>query len=65
MKIRFLKNWCGEIEKNRLQEVWDVSYNRWDELSVERIEIDRDKIANLVTDSGDVIYGVPLDCFTF
>lgn len=39
MKIRFTKNWCGEVEKKRLQETWDVSYSRWTELTVDKIEV--------------------------
>lgn len=64
MKIRFLKNWCGEIEKKRLQEVWDVSYSRWTELNVEAIKLYEDT-ADIITYDEDIILNVPTDVFTY
>ena len=62
MKIRFLKNWCGEIEKKRLQEVWDISYSRWSEVNVEAVA-EKGKTVDLQTYDGDTLLDVPVECF--
>jgi hypothetical protein len=62
MKIRFIKNWCGEIQKTRLRETWDISYNRWNELRIERIDT-QGKTACLITEDGDVLMDVPMDTY--
>lgn len=63
MKIRFLKNWCGEEDKTRLQETWDVSYSKWTELNVERVEAYPEKTADLLKYDGNVVRNVPLEAF--
>jgi hypothetical protein len=62
MKVRIKKNILVEVQKTRLQEVWDVSYSRWSELHVENINV-VGKTAHLTTYEGDVILGVPVDAF--
>jgi hypothetical protein len=62
MKIRILKNVLVEINKIRLDEVWDKSLQRRDELNVESINVDG-KYANLTTYDGDVILNIPVDAY--
>ena len=62
MKIRILKNVLVEINKIRLDEVWDKSLQRRDELNVESINVDG-KYANLTTYEGDVILQIPVESF--
>jgi len=62
MKIQFKKNWCGEVQKVRLQEVWDITYSRWSEIKVESINVD-DKFAYLTTYEGDILLSVPTDAY--
>lgn len=62
MKVRILKPKLVEVEKVKLQEVWDKQLNRWDELAVEAIQ-PNGRVSNLVTYDGDVYLNVPSDCF--
>ena len=62
MKIRFLKDITVDVEKPRLNEVWDKQYHRWDEISVEQIFTEK-KRATLQTTEGDFIVAVPTDSF--
>lgn len=62
MKVRIKKNILVEMEKPRLQETWDVSYSRWSEINVDSISI-VGKMADLTTDDGDIILGVPVDAY--
>ena len=62
MKIRILKNVLVEINKIRLDEVWDKSLQRRDELNVDSINVDG-KYANLTTYEGDVILQIPTDAY--
>jgi len=63
MKIRFLKNILVDVQKVRLNEVWDKQYRRWDELSVETISWDG-KRATISTSDGDILLDVPEEAFT-
>ena len=62
MKIRILRSVLVEIQKTRLDEVWDKSLQRRDELHVENINVDG-KYADLTTYEGDVILQVPADAY--
>lgn len=62
MKVRILKSKLVEVEKTKLQEVWDKQLNRWDELSVEAVQ-PNGRTANLVTFDGDVYRDVPVEAF--
>lgn len=62
MKVRILKPKLVEVEKTKLQEVWDKQLNRWDELSVESIQLNG-RYSNLVTFDGDVYLNIPMDCY--
>lgn len=62
MKVRILKSILVEIEKPRLEEVWDKQLNRWDELSIETIQSNGESV-NLVTYDGDVYLNIPSDHF--
>ena len=63
MKIRFLKNILVDVQKVRLDEVWDKQYRRWDELNVETISWTGKK-AMISTSDGDILLDVPEDSFT-
>ena len=62
MKIRFVKSVLIEVEKTKLQEVWDKQYQRWDEVEAERIEYFGKK-ATIYAASGDTLFSVPNDSF--
>ncbi len=62
MKIRILKTVLVEIQKTKLEEVWDKQLTRWDELRVESINV-VGKFAHLTTYEGDVYMHVPLEAF--
>jgi hypothetical protein len=51
-----------EVEKTKLQEVWDKQINRWDELLIETIHPNGDAV-DLVSYDGDVYLNVPKDYF--
>lgn len=62
MKVRILKSKLVEVEKTKLQEVWDKQLNRWDELLIETVQ-PNGRTANLVAYDGDVYLNVPKDHF--
>ena len=62
MKIRFIKTTLVEVEKYRLQEVWDKQFNRWDELNVDTITY-RGSKAMIGTIENDTLLDVPIDSF--
>jgi len=62
MKIRILKGVLVEVEKTKLQEVWDKQLRRWDEMYVESLNYNG-RFANLTTYDGDVYLSVPSDAF--
>lgn len=62
MKIRIIKPILVEIEKPRINEVWDHYYEKWDELNIESINI-IGKFACLTTYDGDIIRLIPKDAF--
>lgn len=57
-----LKNVLVEVEKRKLQEVWDKQLKRWEELNVESINY-IGKTVDVCTDEGDFYYGIPIDAF--
>jgi hypothetical protein len=62
MKIRFIKTALVEVEKYRLQEVWDKLYNRWDEVDADTITYNKNR-AIIGTVEGDTLLDVPIDSF--
>lgn len=62
-KVRFLKTVAVEVEKPRIGEFWDKSFNRWDELVVDDYE-ESGNFANLHKD-GDIYWNVPRAAFEF
>ena len=62
MKIRFIRNVLVDVEKTRLQEVWDKHFTRWDELKIESITY-YGKTASFLTNDGDYVANVPIDSF--
>lgn len=62
MKIRFLKTVAAVVEKIRLQETWEKTFHRWDELKVAEVFI-VDKNVTIKTEDGDLILMVPPDAF--
>lgn len=62
MKIQFKRNVMVEVEKPKLEEVWDSSFPRWAELKIDSI-IDCGESVNIYTAEGDVLLGVPKDAF--
>ena len=62
MKIRFVKTALVEVEKYRLQEMWDKLYNRWDEVAVDTITY-RGSKAIIGTQEGDTLLDVPIEAF--
>lgn len=62
MKIRIKRSVLVEVEKIKLNEVWDKSLSRWDELNIADIDV-QGKWANLITTEGDVYLSVPTDAY--
>ena len=62
MKVRFVKSVLVEIEKTKLNEVWDKQFSRWDELLVEKMDL-QGRFAFLTTFDGDVYLHVPKEAF--
>ncbi len=62
MKIRFVKTVLVDVQKVRLDETWDKTYRRWDEVRVDNI-IDLGEAADLVTYDGDILKNVPRGSF--
>lgn len=63
MKIRMLKDILVEVEKPRLQEIWDKQLIRWQELTVDKVTVNG-TCADILLDSGDVLIGVPVTSFS-
>ena len=64
MKLRFKKFVSVDVQKVRLNELWDKSFRKWDEINVEAINPNSDgKTAHIVTYENDVLLFVPLDSF--
>jgi hypothetical protein len=62
MKIRFIRNVLVEVEKTKLQEMWDYHYPKWKELLVESINYSG-KSATICTMDKDILADVPIDSF--
>lgn len=62
MKVRIKKTVMVEVEKAKLNEVWDKQLCRWDELNVAEMDV-QGKFANLVTTDGDIYLLVPTESF--
>jgi len=62
MKVRIKKTVLVEVEKTKLNEVWDKQLSRWDELNVEKMDV-QGKFANLTVFDGDVYLSVPVESF--
>lgn len=62
MKIRMVRNVMAEVQKLRLGETWDVYLKRWDELNVEKIDV-QGKWAFLTDFNEDIYINVPADSF--
>jgi hypothetical protein len=62
MKIRFLRKITVDIEKPKINEVWDKTFNRWTEIQVLDI-FDNGSTATLKTYDGDFILAVPTNAF--
>jgi hypothetical protein len=62
MKVRFVRNVLVEVEKIKLQEVWDVYLRRWDEVKCEKIDV-QGSAAHLTTFDGDTLINVPRDAY--
>jgi hypothetical protein len=62
MKIRILKDILVEVEKPKLEEVWDQQLRRWDELNVVSI-IDFGKESKIITYDGSIYFNVPNESF--
>lgn len=60
MKIRILKNVLVEVEKPKLEELWDRQLKKWEELQVESVNY-HGKTATFVTYEGDAFLNVPAD----
>jgi len=62
MKVRIKKTVLVEVEKTKLNEVWDKQLSRWDELNVATMDV-QGKFANLTTFDGDVYLQLPVDTY--
>jgi hypothetical protein len=62
MKVRFLRSVLVDVEKTRLNEVWDHLYSKWDEVKVESISV-VGKFATIKTYDGDYLTNVPIGSF--
>lgn len=62
MKIRFVKSVLVEVEKCRLQEVWDKLFNKWDEVEADTITYSKNR-AIIGTAEGDTLLDVPVESF--
>lgn len=64
MKIKFVKNVVVDVEKPRLNEVWDKYYCKWDIVNAESLTYNPDKkTAHILTYEGDELVFVPNDAF--
>jgi hypothetical protein len=62
MKVRIKRSVMVEVEKTKLNEVWDKQLSRWDELNVADMDV-QGRWANLITVEGDVYLSVPIDAY--
>ena len=62
MKVRIKKTVLVEVEKYKLNEVWDKQLCRWDELNVEKMDV-QGKFATLLSTDGDIYLSVPVESF--
>lgn len=62
MKVRFLKSVLAEVNKTKLNEVWDKQLQRWDELNVQTMDV-QGRFAYLTTFDGDVYMHIPVGSF--
>jgi hypothetical protein len=64
MKIRFIKTVLVEVMKPRLEETWDKEYRKWEELKVDSIIGEGNRV-NITTSQGDILLDVPLNSFEY
>jgi len=62
MKVQIKKDILVEVEKTKLNEVWDKQLSRWDVLNVEKMDV-QGKFAFLTTYDGDIYLNVPRENF--
>ena len=63
MKIRFSKNVILDQYNPKLDEYWDKSYYRYDELVVDKTLAVHRGQSDLLLENGIVLYNVPNDSF--
>ena len=64
MKVRMKRSVTVDVQKARIDELWDKQLRRWDELDVESTLPSGDgRTSNLITYDGDVYLFVPNDSF--
>lgn len=64
MKVRILKSVTVDVQKARIDELWDKQLRKWDELNVDQALPSGDgRTFNLITEEGDVYLFVPADAF--
>ena len=56
MKIRMKRDVMVELYKRKLDETWDVTLRKWQELNVETLN-------PFETYDGDTYYGIPADAY--
>lgn len=62
MKIRFLKRITVDVE-HRNGEIYDRTFNHWQELWVESIYECSTNYATIKTETGEFLHAVPMDSF--
>lgn len=62
-KIRFNQSVTVDLEKPRLDEVWDKTFRRWEEVRAEEIISGEDGWSDVVTYDGDILRNVPSESF--
>jgi hypothetical protein len=62
MKIRFKRDVLVDVVKSRLDEVWDVNFRKWQELTVETVK-PSGRSVTLTTSDGDTLLNVPEDAY--
>lgn len=64
MRLRFKRSVIVDVQKARLDELWDKQFHRWDEVKVEAINKNVDgNTAHIITTDGDALLFVPLDAY--
>jgi len=64
MKLRFKKSVVVDVQKSRLEELWDREYRKWDEINAEAINPNPDgRTSHVITYEGDVLLFVPVDAY--